>query len=286
MKKYFMPLFTLVVYWILVSHASASITKTDLHNNVELKPNEIFELSLSSLSDMRIGYELIGQCEKSCIELAHKHETNNFIISTNGGLTQDFSPNQSSLIELKFKNISDKTQIIRIFKELRLCDSEACSLLKDKKIADLHDFQAVDWTFKRIVSKKIDSYETSQDSSYTVVKGESIHGTKYELILLWWLYQEEPYSSSCREWIFKYGNYSPPKSAKPQPVKGRTSDLFNSNSEAGAISNWTRKPIKKDEKAAKPYQFSGSYMIKPVAGIMEQVGCSRIEVKAKDHNDL
>jgi hypothetical protein len=286
MKKYFTLWFTLVVYWLLVSGASASITKTDLYKTIEIQPNNIFELSLSSRSDIRIGYELVGQCKTSCIELAYKHETNNFTVSTNGGLTQDFSPNQEGLIELEFKNISDAPQTIRIFKELRLCDSEACALLEDKSISDLHDFQSVNWTFKRIVSKKIERYETSKDNSYTFVKGESIHGVKYEVILLWWLYEDESLFASCRKWIPKYGNYNLPKIVKPKPVAGRTSDLFNSNSGDGLVSNWTREPIKKEKNAGKAFMFSGSYMTKPVRGIMEPTGCLWMDIKPKDHNDI
>lgn len=286
MKQNFTLLLFITISLVLATNASATITRTDLHINITIKPNEIFEFSLLSKGEVRIGYELIGECENPCVELSHKHETNNFNVATNGGLTQDFSPNKSSSIDISFKNISDENQVVTIFKELRICDSEACSLLKNKGIIDLHNFDVVDWTFKRIVSKRIDSYKTSQDNSYTVVKGESIHNTKYEVVLLWWLYQEEPYFSSCLKWISQYGNYNPPGPAKPKPVKGRGSDLFKSNSGNGLISNWTPKTTKQNKDATKPYQFSGSYMTKPVAGIMQQIGCSRMDIKPKDHNDL
>ena len=119
--------------------------------------------------------------------------------------------------------------------------------LKSKGITDIHNYNEVQSDWKRIIVKNIFSFKTSKDGSYSIVTGESVFGTKYEISIIWWLI-DEPMPSSCKKWIPENGTYSPEK-----------------------------------EKA---YQFSGSYTTSPVKGIMHGVGCSFMNVNQRDKNDI
>ena len=239
-------LFVLLSLFSCVTNATRVID--NIHNNILIEPNKPFITTIQSIDNIRIGWETITlDCKTNCIEARNISDRKiTPIIGAQFGATLEYKPVNGKVI-IEYKNISDKPVAINVFTEHAICDSMACQYLKAKGISDLHNYNEVQSDWKRIVIKTIFSFQTSKDGSYSIVTGESIFGTKYEISIVWWLIDEQR-PSFCKKWIPEYGTYSPEK-----------------------------------EKA---YQFNGSYTKLPVKGIMYGVSCSFMAVKERDNNDI
>lgn len=130
-----------------------------------------------------------------------------------------------------------------IEKKIVQCDSEACQLLKDRRIKYPYDFNEVDFEWTWFILESIDSAKDSVDGSYTRFKGKTIYGTDFDVYVLWWLDKELSKPSSCRKWIEKNGNYNPKKK--------------------------------------KYYHFSGGIICRPKTNLMTDVGCSFMNPKER-----
>jgi len=164
------------------------------------------------------------------------------------GATNSYDP-VDGLVKITFKNNADHAVTVDIFSEEEICDSEACALLKSKGVEHPFDHNQVTFDWKRVLIATIDSMDTSEDESYSIIKGTSVFGTQFEVTTIWWLIESPQSPPSCREWIPKYGS----------------------------------KYKEGDEKA---YQFSGSYITNPVEGIFTDVGCSNTTIKEKEASDV
>lgn len=238
-----------LTFLLIASDAHATRTTEYIHKNVEIRPGETYTVSISSKEPLQIGWENRQEkkCEKNCVTASRKvMQELSGGISAQYGASAQYAP-VDGVITINYKNEAEHVVIIDIYKEKQTCDSMACKLLKEKGLNYPWDSKQVSLDWKRIISARVDSYYTSEDKSYSMIKGETVFGTKYDVILIWWLI-DETRSSRCRDWIPKNGNID----------KGKN----------------------------KVYQFSGWYVVSPVTGIFEEVGCSFMEVKEKNKIDL
>lgn len=234
---------------LIASDSHATRITEYIHKNIEIRPGETYTVSISSKEPLQVGWKNRQEkkCERSCvtasITLNHELSTS---ISAQLGASALYEP-VGGVITINYKNEADHVVIIDIYKEKQICDSMACKLLREKGLNYPWDSNRVSFDWKRVISARVDSYYTSEDKSYSKVKGKTVFGTKYDVILVWWLI-DETWPSGCRDWIPKNGNL--------------------------------------DKEKSKAFQFSGSYIVSPVTGIFTEVGCSFMEVKDKDQNDL
>lgn len=239
-------LFIFLSLFSCISHATR-ITQS-IHENITIEPNKSFMTTIHSKEVIRVGWKTKNMdCMTNCIEAKNISVGNAApTIGAQFGATLEYSPVDKKLV-VEYTNVSDKPVTITVFTEQEICDSMACEYLQSKGISDINDYNEVQNDWKRIISKTIFSFETSKDGSYSVVTGESIFGTKYEVSIIWWLIDEQR-PSFCKEWIPKNGTYNP-----------------------------------ENEKA---YHFGGSITTSPVKGIMQGVSCSFMKVNERDKIDI
>jgi|GEM_PF-3116625 len=244
MKNIF--IFVLLSLFSCISHATR-ITQI-IHENISIEPNKSYVTDIQSKEAIRVGWKTTNMdCTTNCIESINKSASGTApTISAQHGATLEYKPVNEEII-IEYKNVSDKPVTITIFTEKEICDSMACDYLKSNGVSDLHNYKEVKSEWKRIVSKNIFSFQTSKDGSYSIVKGESIFDTKYEITIIWWLIDDST-PSLCKEWIPKHGQY--------------------------------------DLKKGKVYQYNGSYTTSPLQGIMYGVSCSFMPVSGRKNNDI
>lgn len=228
--------------------AQATKKRTMLHQDLTLRPGESFTVQIRTKERLHVGWNIKQErlCKSECVTAKEKKTDAAWEFSAQHGGSMEYEPVDGK-ITIEYQNSADHDLILDIFTDSHICDSEACALLAEEGISYPKGLNEAAFGYRRVVLAGLDSMETSEDGSFSRIKGRTVYGADFDVIAIWWLIEEPAWASSCKKWI---------------PEKARY--------ESGA---------------KKAYQFSGSYMEKPVAGILTDVGCSWIKVgeKKKDH---
>lgn len=238
----------LAALWLPHTANATRITEY-LHRSVKLNPDQTFTVKIVTNEPYHVGWSTKqkNHCKGNCVE--GKKLVNGkwqSSISAQHGASVRYEPSDGKII-IEYKNVRDAFVIIDVYKEKQICDSEACDFLRKRGIKYPFDYDQIDLDYKRILSKKVTRFDTSKDGSYTNVEGESVFGTKFKITILWWFVDDKS-QSHCKDWILPNGTY--------------------------------------DLSKKKAYQFSGSFISKPINSVMIETGCMYTKFDKKGKDDI
>jgi hypothetical protein len=166
--------------------------------------------------------------------------------ATRNGTTSKFMPVNGE-ISLDFVNTSDEAVTLITFRDNYVCDSFACAYLEKRQLSYPDQYETQDFNHKRVVLQSIEDFRISSDRSYSFIKATTVYGTKVNLVLIWWLLEEN--GPGCAPWL---------------------------------MSN-TKKHASTPDRA---YQFSGSYTVHNGIAYMADISCSSIGMGPRLSKDL
>lgn len=232
----------------LIPSACAARTVEYFRKDISIASGKTHPFEIQSQDPVTVKWQnkQEPECQDNCVEARQIGNPIDLVVSGQYGAAYDFQPIDGA-IRLEFKNISQQPVVIDIYSEKEVCDAEACEILKSKGIEYPFDYGEIDFGYKRVLLARVDKMETSKDGSYSRVQGETIYGTPFDVILIWWLIEQPSFGAMCREWI--------PKNA------GKEQD--------GQV-----------------YHFSGSTLETPDSLIFTDAGCSFMDKKEKTSDEL
>lgn len=235
--------------------AHASKTTATVRENAALAPGQSMtvEIETETAEPFDVGF-YVGwitkqkpSCEINCVTARQTNINISLEIGAQHGLTTKYEPVDGRVV-IEYTNRADHGVIIDIHAETRICDSQACTVLREKGITypDVYTFSS-----GRIFLADVEAMETSKDGSYSRIKGKTVYGSDFDVIAIWWLIDEEsgwPAGRGCAESIAQNGLYEPG-----------------------------------NEKA---YVLRGSYLENPVTNILTNTRCAWMKIGNKKDGDL
>ena len=203
---------TLVIL-VWASSVYASVTNVPIETKIELKPGESRAITLEATVPVEVGWRAVQEhtCTMHCVEAADKSGGFEYTIATDLGASMKYTPVEGK-IKIEYRNKADHPVVIDVYKVDRVCDAEACRLLKDSDKGK--------WLVYKIA--QFTAIETSEDQSYSTITGMTTSGHAFTVKAIWWTdNKESPFR--CHQTIAKYvaGNLSADAYA-PYILSGKT----------------------------------------------------------------
>jgi len=166
----------------------AKLEDNVLKDGVTIGPGDsyLFTLDTSSPVDLGVFVDESTSCDAACIYFKQV-AASAFDYEIQSNAFTEFVP-EAGKVKISFRNISAKPVGISIHQYIKHCDAEACALLNKMGIQAPLEFREGNGDHKRIRIAAIDSIKTSEDGSWSDVKGQTTFGEAFDVTFVWWLY--------------------------------------------------------------------------------------------------
>jgi len=183
-----------------------------IRSGVELKPGETYTAQIESTRPVEIAWTAVQAkaCTTDCIQMTLIGSTHAPSFSAPRGAQGNYTPTDGRVV-VEYKNISQQTVTINVFRLERTCDAEACKLFDSSKKGT--------WLVFKVDEFK--SITTSNDSSYSVISGLVESGRAFRIHAVWWT-DDQRSAFGCPRWIKGYvDNHTPKEKYRPYILSGQ-----------------------------------------------------------------
>lgn len=197
---------------VSVGVAHATVRHAPIKSGLVLKPGETYTGKVESAKPVEIGWTAAKQCSTNCIEATQVGSRFGFTTAIGGSKTYDPADGK---VEVEYKNVSQETVTIDVFRVVRICDAESCQFLDNAKKGHTLVFKVAQ--FKSIT--------TSKDESYSVISGVVESGREFRLYAVWFTDDKTfmNLEKGCTAWIKRYvDNHTPTEKYRPYVISGQS----------------------------------------------------------------
>lgn len=189
-----------------------AVKQVAIRSGVVLKPGETYTAQVESQKPVEIGWTAVQpkRCTMDCIQMTHISGTSRlppFAAAMNA--RGNYTPTDGRVV-VEYKNVSQETVTIDVFRIERTCDAEACKLFDPNQKGRPMVFKVAE--FKSIT--------TSADGSYSTISGVVESGRAFHIHVVWWTDQKGGFQG-CPRWIKGYvDNHTPKEKYSPYVLSG------------------------------------------------------------------
>jgi hypothetical protein len=188
-----------------------AVKQIPIRSGVVLQPGQAYTAQVESTKPVEIGFAAVqaNPCTMDCIQitLVRDHPVS---FSAARGARGNYTPTNGRLV-VEYKNISQQSVTIDVFRIERSCEAEACKLFDSNKKGS--------WLVFKIDEFK--SITNSTDTSYSVISGVAESGRALRIHVVWWTDQKGAGFMGCPRWIRGYvDNHTPKEKYRPYILSG------------------------------------------------------------------
>jgi hypothetical protein len=196
---------------ILASNtAYGTVKHVPIRSGVVLKPGEVYTATVESTKPVEIAWTAVQAkpCTMDCIQMTLVGDHPVSFTATRGA-QGNYTPTNGKLV-VEYKNISQQSVTIDVYRLERICDAEACKLFDGSKKGTILVFKIDE--FKSIT--------TSADGSYSTISGVVESGRAFRMRAVWWT-DNKAAAFGCARWIKGYvDNHTPKDKYRPYILSG------------------------------------------------------------------
>jgi hypothetical protein len=190
--------------------AFAAVKHVPIRSGVVLKPGETYTATVESAKPVEIAWTAVQAtpCTMECIQmtLMNDHPVS---FTAARGAQGNYTPTNGKLV-VEYKNISQQSVTIDVYRLERTCDAEACRIFDQSKKGS--------WLVFKIDEFK--SITTSADGSYSTISGVVESGRAFRMRAVWWT-DNRGAAFGCARWIKGYvDNHTPKEKYRPYILSG------------------------------------------------------------------
>lgn len=178
-----------------------------------LAPGESYTAQIETTEPVEIGWTAVQakRCTADCVQMSEKSGSAHFSMATSLGASYTFRP-ASGKISVEYKNVSQDSVTIDIFRIQRICDAEACQFLNNSQKGRWLVFKVDE--FKAIT--------TSKDGSYSDISGVAASGRAFRVRAIWWTDNKSAALVNCSPFIKRYlDNHTPKEQYRLYVISGQ-----------------------------------------------------------------
>ena len=197
----------------LLSPAFGAVVHVALKSNLLLNPNEAYTVTIEATQPVEIGWQTVPakRCSTNCIQARDVTGGINYTIATPMGASMKYKP-VSGKISVEYKNVSNDSVMINVYRVERTCEAEACAFFDEN--------QKGRWLVFKVDEFK--SIATSKDGSYSIIGGVAMSGRPFSFKAVWWTDEKSALAVNCSPFIKRYlDNRTPKEQYRPFVISGQ-----------------------------------------------------------------
>jgi hypothetical protein len=198
---------------ICVGAVHGAVKHLPIKSSIVLKPGEAYTVHIETAKPVEIGWRTVQvkPCTTNCIQATELSGSSHFSFATSLGGSYVYEPT-SGRISVEYKNVSQESVAIDIFRIHRICGAEACQFLDSS--------QKGRWLVFKVEEFK--SIATSKDGSYSVISGVAVSGRAFRIRAVWWTDDKTAALVNCSPFIKKYtDSHTPKEQYRPYVISGQ-----------------------------------------------------------------
>ncbi len=181
-------------------------------SGVVLKPGETYTAQVESAKPVEIGWIAVQStpCTMDCVQMTLIGATHAPPFSAAREARGNYTPSDGKVV-VEYKNVSQQTVSIDVYRLERTCEAESCRLFDNSKKGSWLVFEVDEFR----------SITNSNDGSYSVISGVVESGRAFRIHVVWWTDQKGGFLG-CPRWIKGYvDNHTPKDKYRPYILSGQ-----------------------------------------------------------------